>query len=435
MIKPLCVISCPIDTFSGYGARARDFVKAVYELKKDEWDIKIIPQRWGSTPWGYLDQHKEQYGWMKDLYIFQLTQQPDCWIQITVPNEFQPVGKYNIGVTAGIETTVCDPSWLEGCNRMNIVLVSSQHAKTVFEGSTFNQQDNQTGQILRTIKLEKPVEVLFEGIDVNKYFPIADDDLEETDLVLALDDIPEEFCFLYVGHWLQGDLGEDRKNTGMTIKTFLETFKDKKNKPALVLKTAKGTNSVMDRDDILEKIEAIRKTVTGKDLPNIYLLHGDFDDSDMNHLYNHPKMKVMLYLTKGEGFGRPLAEYFMSKKPALVSAWSGHMDFCNPDFAVFVPGDLTDIHPSAQAQNMLIQGSKWFSANMKYASAKMLDMYANYAKYTDNAKRQSHYVKSNFSFDDMKDILAKYLEAVPKPVALKLPQLKKIQLPTLKKPE
>jgi len=435
MIKPLCVISCPIDTFSGYGARARDFVKAVYELKKDEWDIKIIPQRWGSTPWGYLDQHKEQYGWMKDLYIFQLTQQPDCWIQITVPNEFQPVGKYNIGVTAGIETTVCDPSWLEGCNRMNIVLVSSQHAKTVFEGYTFNQQDNQTGQILRTIKLEKPVEVLFEGIDVNKYFPIADDDLEETDLVLALDDIPEEFCFLYVGHWLQGDLGEDRKNTGMTIKTFLETFKDKKNKPALVLKTAKGTNSVMDRDDILEKIEAIRKTVTGKDLPNIYLLHGDFDDSDMNHLYNHPKMKVMLYLTKGEGFGRPLAEYFMSKKPALVSAWSGHMDFCNPDFAVFVPGDLTDIHPSAQAQNMLIQGSKWFSANMKYASAKMLDMYANYAKYTDNAKRQSHYVKSNFSFDDMKDILAKYLEAVPKPVALKLPQLKKIQLPTLKKPE
>jgi len=435
MIKPLCVISCPIDTFSGYGARARDFVKAVYELKKDEWDIKIIPQRWGSTPWGYLDQHKEQYGWMKDLYIFQLTQQPDCWIQITVPNEFQPVGKYNIGVTAGIETTVCDPSWLEGCNRMNIVLVSSQHAKTVFEGSTFNQQDNQTGQILRTIKLEKPVEVLFEGIDVNKYFPIADDDLEETDLVLALDDIPEEFCFLYVGHWLQGDLGEDRKNTGMTIKTFLETFKDKKNKPALVLKTAKGTNSVMDRDDILEKIEAIRKTVTGKDLPNIYLLHGDFDDSDMNHLYNHPKMKVMLYLTKGEGFGRPLAEYFMSKKPALVSAWSGHMDFCNPDFAVFVPGDLTDIHPSAQAQNMLIQGSKWFSANMKYASAKMLDMYANYAKYTDNAKRQSHYVKSNFSFDNMKDILAKYLEAVPKPVALKLPQLKKIQLPTLSKPE
>jgi hypothetical protein len=141
----------------------------------------------------------------------------------------------------------------------------------------------------------------------------------------------------------------------------------------------------------------------------------------------------MLYLTKGEGFGRPLAEFFMSKKPAIVSAWSGHMDFCNIVYGVFVTGELTDIHPSAQAQNMLIQGSKWFTANMKLAADRMVDMFENYGKYTDNAKRQSHHVKANFSYDAMKTKLSTILEVVPKPVALKLPTLKKIELPKLKK--
>ena len=431
MIKPLAVISCPILTSSGYGARSYDFVKALYESKKDEWDVKVIPQRWGNTAWHSVEE--EKYQWIKPLVINQLTQQPDLWIQITVPNEFQPVGKYNIGVTAGIETTLCDPSWIDGCNRMNLTLVSSQHAKKVFEESTFNQQDQNTGQVIRHIKLERPVDVLFEGIDLTKYLFIEDSEIPETDLVAALDSIPEAFCYLFVGHWLPGVIGEDRKNLGLTIKTFLETFKGKKKKPALILKTSRGTNSIMDRDSILESLDAIRKEVDSKDLPNIYLIHGDLSDEDMNYLYNHNKVKAMLYLTKGEGFGRPLAEFFMSKKPAIVSAWSGHMDFCSLEYGVFVPGELTDIHPSAQAQNMLIQGSKWFTANMKFAAEKMVDMFENYAKYTDNAKRQSHYVKTTFSYDAMKTKLSTILEVVPKPVALKLPTLKKIELPKLKK--
>ena len=32
-MKPTCVVSCPIDTFSGYGARSRDFVKALIKVK------------------------------------------------------------------------------------------------------------------------------------------------------------------------------------------------------------------------------------------------------------------------------------------------------------------------------------------------------------------------------------------------------------------
>jgi hypothetical protein len=434
MNKQYCVISAPVDTYSGYGSRSRDFIKAIYELKKDEWEIQIIPQRWGSTPWNYINDHKEDWDWMNTLLnkTGQLNRQPDVWMQITVPNEFQPVGKFNIGVTAGIETTVCDPSWVEGCNRMNLTLVSSEHAKKVFQDSIFEQKD-QSGRVLKNIKLESKVEVVFEGLDVNKYFFIKESEMPSTDLVESLNNIDEDFCYLFAGHWLQGDLGEDRKNVGLTIKTFLETFKGKKKKPALVLKTSGAGCSIMDRDSMLEKIDTIKKLVGGEDLPNVYLLHGELSDGDINNLYNHPKIKSMISLTKGEGFGRPLLEFTITKKPMIVSNWSGQKDFLSEEFCIMINGTLKQIHPSAVVQNMLIPESGWFDPNISEVKDALKNVYENYSKYLEGAKRQAHKSKTEFSFDKMKDLINTILEVVPKQVELKLPTLKKVELPTLKK--
>jgi hypothetical protein len=432
-MKPLLFISCPIETMSGYGARSRDIVKAL--LKYDKYDIKVISQRWGNTAFNALDPNVAEDKQLLDLIWRQpqLPKQPDVWIQVTVPNEFQPVGKYNIGITAGIETTLCDASWIEGINRMNLTLVSSEHAKIIFEQSVFEQRDKNTNQLIKQIKLEKPVEVLFEGVDLNKYFYIADEDLDGTELVQSLDEIKEDFCFLYVGHWLQGVIGEDRKNTGYTIKSFLEIFKNKKNSPALILKTSQVTNSIMDRDEILKKIDAIKQTVKG-DLPNVYLLHGDLEDKDINDLYNHNKIKAMVSLTKGEGFGRPLLEFSLSKKPIIASKWSGHLDFLNEDYNVLVGGTLTNVHPSVVVQNMILPESQWFTPNDGEVANAYKSVYEYYSKHVENSKRQAHYAKTNFSFDKMAEVLNNILETkVPKQVELKLPSLKKLDLPKLKK--
>ena len=425
-MKQYCVISAPPDTYSGYGARSRDFIKALYELKKDEWDIQIMPQRWGSTSWGFLEDYKEEWGWMIPLLLKEpLTKQPDYWFQVTIPNEFQHVGKVSIGVTAGIETTVCDAPWLEGCNRMDLTLVSSNHAKAVLQSTSYGKKENPN----ETIKLEKPVEVLFEGADLNKYFFIANKDLPKTDLVLDLDKIKEEFCYLFVGHWLQGEFGEDRKNVGKMIHTFLETFKGKKNKPALILKTSSSTTCIMDREEILKKIDVIRNLVQGSDLPNIYVLHGDLDDEDMNNLYNHPKVKAMISFAKGEGYGRPLAEFCLSKKPIIASGWSGQIDFLNGEFAVLIPGQLTQTHPSAQSQGLILPGALWFTIDHNLAAKAMEDVFTHYKKYEDRGKRQGHKIKTEFSFDNMVLFLKGYLDKyanVPKEVEFKLPQLTKI---------
>lgn len=431
-MKQYCVISAPVDTYSGYGSRARDLVKAIYELKGNDWQIEILSQRWGSTPWGYIKDHEESWGFIDKLInkTGQLLRQPDVWMQVTVPNEFQPVGKYNIGFTAGIETTICDPSWIEGVNRMNLTLVSSNHAKQVFEQSTFQEQ-NQQGQVTRQIKLEKPVEVLFEGVDLNKYFEIPDEDLEETDLVIELDEIKEDFCYLFVGHWLHGDFGHDRKNVGGTIKLFLDTFKDKKNKPALILKTSSAGSSIMDRDALLERIDAIKKSINSKDLPNVYLLHGEMEDADMNNLYNHNKVKAMIYLGHGEGFGRPLLEFSVMKKPIIATAWSGHTDFLFMEYNAMIGGQVQQIHHSAAVKNMLIPESSWFYIDEKHAEYYMKDVYEKYDKYVEKAKRQSHKSKTDFSLVKMKEALAPYLDKAPVAQGLKLPQLKKIELPKL----
>ena len=435
-MKQLVVVSCPIDTYSGYGARSRDIVKAL--LKADKYDVKVLPQRWGSTPFGFLQADNPEHKQILDCILPQpqLPRQPDVWMQITVPNEFQPIGKYNIGLTAGIETTVCDAGWIEGINRMNLTLVSSEHAKKVFETSAFEQRDkNQNNQVVKVIKLEKPVEVLFEGVNTNLYQKI--DATNDSEIWDVIDDVKEEFNFLFVGHWLQGELGQDRKDVGMMLKTFLETFKGKGKKPGLIMKTSSATYSIMDRDEMVEKINKIRAAV-GKDdeLPNVYLLHGELTDEEINELYNHPKVKAHVSFTKGEGYGRPLLEASISQKPIIAPNWSGHIDFLDSEMSVLLPGEVKQIHPSAVVQNMLLAESGWFTVDYKKASEILEDVYKNYKKYIDGAKRQAYRSRTEFSLEKMAEKLNSIIEdKVPKQVALKLPQLKKIELPKLKKVE
>jgi glycosyltransferase involved in cell wall biosynthesis len=430
-------ISCPYDTYSGYGARARDLVKAIIEL--DKYDVKLLPQRWGGTAWGFCNNNPEWSFLHNYKYPHQqLTEKPDIWMQITIPNEFQPIGKYNIGVTAGIESNLCQGTWVEGLNRMDLTLVSSNHAKQVFEKSIFQKQDKNQ-QPLGEIKLEKPVEVLFEGVDLTKYFEIPSQEMSKlrnnSPLIQSLDSIPESFAYLFVGHWIQGDFGEDRKNVGLLIKAFLEVFKNKKTAPALILKTSSAVSSYMDRDEILKKIHAIRKTIKANSIPNIYLLHGEFSDNEMNELYNHPKVKSMVSLTKGEGFGRPLLEFSLSKKPIIASGWSGHTDFLTKDFSLLIGGNLKNVHPSA-ANDWLMKESQWFEPNHNEVGMYLKDVFENYKKYTDKGKRQAYFSKTNFSWNKMKEkantLFTQYIPDLPKKVELKLPQIKKIELP--KKP-
>jgi glycosyltransferase involved in cell wall biosynthesis len=423
-MKPLFIISSPFDTYSGYGARSRDLIKAIVET--DKYNVRLLSQRWGATPFGFCENNPE-WNFLLNLILpnNQIPKVPEIWAQVTIPSEFQPIGKYNIGFTAGIESNIAPADWIEGMNRMDLNIVSSEHSKTIFENSTFEKRNNQTNNLEGIVKLEKPVKVLFEGANTDIYKVI--------NTPCSLDfNIKEDFAYLFVGHWMQGELGEDRKNVGLLVKAFYETFKNKTKKPALILKTSQVGSSYMDREEILRKIKLIKKIVNSKNLPNVYLLHGEFTDEEMNEIYNHSKVKAMVSLTKGEGFGRPLLEFTLSKKPLLTTGWSGQMDFLNPEFTNLIQGQLTNVHPSA-ANQWLIPESQWFSPDHGQIGSYLKDIFENYKNYTEKSKRQAFYSKTNFSWEKMKttlsDLLDNNIPEFPKEVKIKLPSIKKIELP------
>jgi len=418
-MKPTLVFQAPVATRSGYGDHARDLLQSLYKL--DKFEIKIISTRWGNTPMDALNYDNEFHKWIVDSIIPKPDQKPDIYIQVTVPNEFQPMGHYNIGITAGIETTACAMNWIEGCNRMDLIITPSEHAKLSLVGTIYNEQDKKTGQLIRQIKIEKPVEVLFEGFDE------LDFGTDHVAHITELDNIKEDFAFLFVGHWLRGDLGEDRKNVGMMIKTFAMAFKNEKVKPALVLKTSSAGFSVRDRESIVKKIRECLGSDYGK-VP-VYLLHGDLTQSEMNGLYEHPKVKAMLNFTKGEGFGRPLLEFSLTGKPVIVSNWSGHIDFLKQG-AVLLEGELKEVHESA-ADDFLLKESKWFNVNISKALVSIKDVYKNYDKYKVDSFQLGKQNKQNFGlekmtklFDTILNQYGIYTKIQPKFQQLQLPKLK-----------
>jgi hypothetical protein len=303
---------------------------------------------------------------------------------------------------------------------MDLVITPSEHAKLSLVGTVYNEADRVTQQLIKQHKVEKPVEVLFEGFNEN----FGTDEVKH---IAELDSIKEDFAFLFVGHWLRGDLGEDRKNVGMMIKTFAMAFKNEKVKPALVLKTSSAGFSVIDRETTIKKI----REVLGSDYKSVpvYLLHGDLTESEMNGLYEHPKVKAMLNFTKGEGFGRPLLEFSLTGKPILVSAWSGHLDFLKQG-TILLEGELKEVHESA-ADNFLLKESKWFNVNISKALHSIKDVYKNYDKYKKEAVKLGKHNKQTFSLSKMTEgfdmILNKYSiysKIQPKFQQLQLPKLK-----------
>lgn len=417
MIRPFLLFRGPVKTRSGYGSHSRDLLESLYKM--DLFDIKIDSCGWGTTPLTALEEGNEFHNWINDNIITDLTNQPDIYVQVTVPNEFQRVGKLNIGVTAGIETTVAPKNWIDGCNKMDHIITTSTFSRDVLLQTVYNETENNTGKLIKQHRIDKPISVLFEGVDTKIY----NNEYKGIDV-----DITEDFAYLFVGHWLSGDLGQDRKDVGMLIRCFIESFKDEEVKPALVLKTSSATFSVRQREEFRKKIEDIVSKSDTKTPPSIYLLFGELSNEEMNELYNHPKIKAMVSITKGEGFGRPLLEFTMTGKPVIASNWSGHKDFLPMDKAVMVGGSLTEVHDSV-INDFVIKGSKWFTANYNEFAEVMRVVIKDYDKFLEKSEQLRIFNSENFTLDNMKDkfeTILKQNTVQPKEHKLNLPKLTKV---------
>jgi glycosyltransferase involved in cell wall biosynthesis len=454
LMKKFMLICAPVTSRSGYGAHARDLTRAFIEHNK--YDILIQDVPWGDCPRDALNKNKLEDRNILDRLLKDpnLPKQPDVYVDIRIPNEFQQWGKFNIGITAGIETTIVSSKWLEGCNKMDLIIVPSEHSKMGFLNSVYDKVKNLPDgkqQNVGQLRLEKPIEVLFEGADEDIYKPLSKDEIDSDFFNMINDKVPEKFAFLFVGQWTKGGYGEDRKDIARMIKVFYESFANKKTQPALILKTNGATYSILDKEDILRKIKEVKNMFPSDwKLPNIYLLHGSLSDEEMNYLYNHPKIKSMVSFTHGEGFGRPLLEATMTGLPIITTGWSGHLDFLNENDALLIEGKLTQVPKSMVWKDIILEESEWMVIDETQAYKALNYTYDNYHVFIKkNGKSLMKKNRENFTLNKMIEkldtMVENYTSNMVQQVGLKLPKLKKsnekdsgvklpkIELPKLKK--
>jgi len=436
MSKPVCILQSPIWTRSGYGDWALTIGKSL--LRYGKFDLHLAPTVWGACSKKNLDSEindPEGRELLNRILKGPLNKQPEVFIQMTIPNEYAAPAKFNIGMTAGIETTVPRAEWIEGLNRMNLNIVTSTHSRDVFACANYNKK-NPDGSS-QPLKVTSPMEVLFWGADTNIY---KKTDEKITSIEENFKNIPESFCFLFVGQWTSGNMRADRKGIGFLVKTFLETFANINNPPALILKTTGAQICIMDKYECISKMNDVTNMVKqtlppGSKIPNVYLLYGELEDNEMNALYNHEKVKIHISFTHGEGFGHPLLLATLSGKPLLTSQWSGHLDFLNPKLCKYLGGSLVPI-PDEAINEWFIKDARWFDINYPEAGQKMKYYFANYndkiLKDSENLRIEN---SEKFSLQSMDKVfhalLDKYIPVFPSEQSIVLPKLKKLNLPKL----
>ena len=443
MNKPVCIFQSPIWTRSGYGNWALAVAKSL--LRYDKFDLHLVPTRWGHCSKKNLEfeaQDPEGRQLLERILRGPLQAQPEVFIQCTIPNEFlmtpqgpMKIGKFNIGLTASIETTVPKAEWIEGLNRMDLNIAMSKHGKDVLAQAQYSKK--LPNGIVEPLVVKTPIEVLFWGADT-KIFRKTDmviDSLEQ-----AMTGIKEEFAFLFVGQWTGGSMNADRKAIGWLIKTFLEAFKGQKHSPCLIIKTSGATLSNIDRYDCIQKIHEVTEMVKGENpsitqWPNVYLLHGELSEVEMNALYNHKKVKVHVSFAHGEGFGHPLLLSTLSGKPLLAPNWSGHLDFLNPKLANLLDGKLENI-PGEAVNEWFVKEAQWFTVDYEKARDRLRNAYQNYDTLLPNAEALRTENAEKFSTEAMDKafhaLLDKYVPKFAMPSTIVLPKLKKLELPKLK---
>jgi len=437
MSKKNLVVISPFQSRSGYGQHSRLIIRSLLAIPEltEKYNVNLISIKWGGTPLTALDQSKEEDLELLKLLLpnNQITAEPDVSIHITIPPEFQRIGKKSFGISALTEASLLPVNMVEGLNKVDMCIVPSEFTKQVALQTEIEKRDKNTNAVTGVMRVEKPIEVLFEGLDTSIY---SKNSVVRTELTDSLNKtIEEPFAFLFVGHWMNAPLGHDRKDVGMLVYTMFNAFKNKKKKPALVLKSSGAGFSMIERDQILDKVRQVQEMFreqgyNGK-FPSVYVLNGDLTEQEMNELYNHPKIGAMVSFTHGEGFGLPMLEFTSTGKPVICSNYSGVVDFLNPDYSELLPGKMIKIDRAAQ--NEWITDSEWFQVSYPYAGQVLNSVFENYSKHLERSRKHPKYTKDNFSFEKMteglKSILGKYgvFEETPTMRVLKLPQLKKAE--------
>jgi glycosyltransferase involved in cell wall biosynthesis len=404
------IVRAPILSQSGYGEHAR-FVLRALKTREDIFDLYIDNLHWGQTSWLWEDDDERQ--WidqllMKTIEYAQSGGVFDVSLQVTIPNEWQKMAPVNIGCTAGIETTKISSKWVESSYLMDKIIVVSDFARQGFVNTVYefiNQKTNERG----TIKAKEPVEV------VNFCF----NEISPKPIEL---DLKHDFNFLAVAQF------SPRKNMENTLRWFLEEFFDQE--VGLIIKASIANNSHADFVHTKSMIRNLLKDPAYADRAcSVHLIHGYLSEEEMAGLYSHDKVKALINISHGEGFGLPIFKAAAHGKPIVTVPWGGQTDFLYVPEKVkgskkrklmpkFAPVNYTiqQVQKEAVWKDVLVEDSQWAFADQGSFKMTLRDVYKKYAVYQRRAADLQKYIRNKFTpenqYKQFTDIVADGLNIV-----------------------
>jgi glycosyltransferase involved in cell wall biosynthesis len=366
------LIRAPLLSVSGYGVHSRQIFKWLQQY--DGLNVKSNVVGWGRTSW--LINPDLEGGLVGEIMSTTESSpggQYDLSIQVQLPNEWDnSLAKLNVGVTAAVETDRCNPEWIEHCNRMNAIIVPSEHTKNT---------------LTNTGNVTVPIYVIGES-----YFPEIDEEIHD-DLPIEFD---TDFNFLILGQLTGNNSENDRKNVFNTIKWICEEFKDEPD-VGIILKTNSGRGTKIDKKLTSNILQNILKQVRQGPYPRVHFLHGNMSQKEIASLYRHNKVKALVSFTRGEGFGLPLLEAAASGLPVIATDWSSHPEFLNLGKWVKVPCVLKEIDQTRVDNNIFVEGSQWASVSEFNAKKALRNFYKKPHKPQAWAHELSKKIKNNYS--------------------------------------
>ena len=360
-------IKGPLLSISGYGVHARQICRWAF---KQDFHVTTDITRWGNTPW-YTD--RDECDGLIDKIMeasSPISGKPDYSFQIMLPNEWDHnLANKNFGFSAVVESDICSSSWVTACQRMDHVVVPSEFAKRC---------------LVNTGLKSKRVTVIPEA-----YLDACEE--ESVDLKLSFE---TQENYLIFGQ-MSGDYETDRKNTAMTIALFCDEFK---NNPdvGLIVKTNSGGNSTVDRQVSKNKLKSIVNQVRPGSFPKVYFLHGYLNDKEVSSLYRNPKVKGLISLTHGEGFGLPLLEAAACGLPVCATDWSAHTEFLSLGEWTKIKSTKKMIPMKKVDGNIWVHGAKWACPDINEARVALRKFVLEEKPSTQKLQTS---VKSRYSFE------------------------------------
>jgi len=279
-----------------------------------------------------------------------------------------PMAAIKIGRTM-FETSSVPLGWVP-----KLLVMDQIWVPTKFHVETFSR-----GGVPRSKLVVIPESVDTDVFDPACYVPIA----------FQYRGLENKFVFLSIFKW------EERKGWKVLIKAFFHEFHGS-NPPEVGLlivtrKTEKDQNPEMEIDKLLFETKAelgIDKTI----FPPVVLDTSRKPESDIATLYR--KADAFVLASKGEGWGRPVAEAMSMEVPVICTNWSGPTEFLTPENSYGLDYTLGPVDEHATGEGT--SGHLWAEPSIDHLRQLMRHIYEN----PEEAKQKG--------IQGRKDMLEKY---------------------------